>query len=50
MVYGLRKNDEQYRTACKDVLLQYCKLDTLAMVMVWVHWSSGQKIQPKVGA
>ncbi len=39
MVYGLRKNDERYRMACRDVLLRYCKLDTLAMVMVWVHWN-----------
>lgn len=38
MVYGLRRTDERYRTACRDVLLQYCKLDTLAMVMVWLHW------------
>ena len=38
MVYGLRRTDEQYRSACRKVLLQYCKLDTLAMVMVWVHW------------
>lgn len=45
MVYGLRKNDEQYRTACKDVLLQYCKLDTLAMVMVWAHWNSDYQHQ-----
>lgn len=39
MVYGVRKNDKRYRKACNDVLLQYCKLDTLAMVMVWVHWT-----------
>lgn len=39
MVYGLRRNDETYRHACRDLLLQYCKLDTLAMVMVWVHWT-----------
>lgn len=39
MVYGLRRNDDQYRAACRNVLLQYCKLDTLAMVMVWVHWT-----------
>ena len=39
MVYGLRRSDAKYRDACRDVLLQYCKLDTLAMVMVWVHWT-----------
>ena len=42
MLYGLRRTDERYRAAFKDTLLQYCKLDTLAMVMVWVHWSYGQ--------
>ena len=41
MVYGVRKNDERYREACRDVLLRYCKLDTLAMVMAWVHWMTG---------
>jgi hypothetical protein len=40
MVYGLRRNDTKFRDACRDVLLQYCKLDTLAMVMVWVHWQA----------
>lgn len=40
MVYGLRGSDEKYKQGCCDALLQYCKLDTLAMVMVWVHWAS----------
>ena len=29
---------EEERTALKDALLQYCELDTLAMVMIWEHW------------
>jgi hypothetical protein len=41
MVYGLRRGDAAYRDACKGSLLRYCKLDTLAMVMVWVHWTGG---------
>jgi hypothetical protein len=30
----------------RQLLLQYCQLDTLAMVMVWWHWQelTGQRI------
>jgi hypothetical protein len=28
------------RNALKEALLQYCELDTLAMVMIWEHWMS----------
>ncbi len=38
MLYGLRRGDPAYRAACRAALLQYCKLDTLAMVIVWMHW------------
>jgi len=30
------------RAALQHLLLQYCRLDTAAMVMIWMHWS-GQK-------
>jgi hypothetical protein len=26
------------RNALREALLQYCELDTLAMVMIWEHW------------
>jgi hypothetical protein len=40
IMWGLRKGNlddlEKYRKA----LLRYCKLDTLAMVIIWVHWKN----------
>jgi hypothetical protein len=39
MMYGLRRGDRQYRETHRRLLLQYCKLDTAAMVMVWMHWN-----------
>ena len=31
---------EAERDALRKALLQYCELDTLAMVMIWEHWKS----------
>ena len=38
MMYGLRRSDPTFRQAMKQLLLNYCKLDTAAMVMIWMHW------------
>lgn len=38
MLYGIERHDPAIRETWKNLLLQYCKLDTLAMVMVWRHW------------
>ena len=38
MLYGIERHDPAIRVTWKNLLLQYCKLDTLAMVMVWKHW------------
>ena len=35
-------SDEE-REALRKALLQYCELDTLAMVMIYEHWRSLQK-------
>lgn len=35
---NLIKSSDTAKKAWKDLLLQYCKLDTLAMVIVWSHW------------
>jgi hypothetical protein len=40
MMYGLRKSDAGFRNNCKQLLLNYCKLDTAAMAMVWMHWTT----------
>jgi hypothetical protein len=38
MMYGLERDDVAIREQWRRLLLQYCKLDTLAMVMLWWHW------------
>jgi hypothetical protein len=39
MMYGLEKDNPDIREKWKQLLLQYCKLDTVAMVMLWMHWT-----------
>ena len=39
MMYGLRRSDSVFRESQKQLLLNYCKLDTAAMVMIWMHWN-----------
>lgn len=38
MMYGVEREDTETRAAWRQLLLQYCKLDTLAMVLIWEHW------------
>jgi len=38
LLFGERRNDLAYAAKLKQALLEYCKLDTAAMVMVWMHW------------
>jgi len=38
MVYGVERDDAAARAAWSELLLQYCRLDTLAMVLIWEHW------------
>jgi len=38
MLYGSQRSDLSIRSQWKKLLLQYCELDTLAMVMVYLHW------------
>ncbi len=38
MLYGLNKNSQEVRQSYERGLRRYCKLDTLAMVMIWNHW------------
>lgn len=40
MLYGVGRENMDARAAWRDLLLQYCKLDTLAMVMIWQHWTT----------
>ena len=43
MLYGLRRENAAFKEAQRDLLLQYCKLDTLAMVMIWRYWMARAK-------
>ena len=39
MLYGLHRDDGLTKEKWRKLLLQYCELDTVAMVMVWMHWN-----------
>lgn len=41
MMFGLAKGNAALRASYRALLLQYCELDTRAMVFIWMHWSSG---------
>lgn len=38
MTYGLERDDPQHKAKWSQLLREYCKLDTLAMVLIWEHW------------
>lgn len=40
MMFGLSSQAPEKKEALRKLLLQYCKLDTAAMVMIWRHWIS----------
>lgn len=44
MLYGISRNDEKVKQQYIEALEKYCKLDTLAMVIIWEHWMSLKKI------
>ena len=38
MMYGVSSQDAGLRKKWEQLLRQYCKLDTLAMVIIWEYW------------
>ena len=40
MLYGISKDNPAAKQAYNQALKQYCKLDTLAMVIIWQHWQN----------
>jgi len=42
MLFGINKHNPEVKEAYRKALLRYCKLDTLAMVIIWEHWSKAQ--------
>jgi hypothetical protein len=39
MMFGVAASDPATRENYRRLLLQYCQLDTAAMVMIWKHWT-----------
>ena len=39
MMFGVAASDPAMRENYRRLLLQYCRLDTAAMVMIWLHWT-----------
>lgn len=39
MMFGLSKDDFDLKHKWKDLLIQYCCLDTTAMLIIWTHWN-----------
>jgi hypothetical protein len=39
MLYGVSRNNLEIKQKWRRLLLQYCELDTAAMVIVWRHWT-----------
>lgn len=40
MMYGVERNEPATKAAWGRLLLQYCMLDTLAMLLIWERWQS----------
>ncbi len=40
LMFGLSKGNARAKNDISKALLRYCKLDTLAMVIIWEHWIS----------
>jgi hypothetical protein len=38
MMFGFSASDPEAKAKYRQLLLQYCELDTAAMVMIWLHW------------
>jgi hypothetical protein len=38
MMFGVESESPDIRAAWRALLLEYCKLDTLAMLLIWEHW------------
>jgi hypothetical protein len=43
MLYGINKSNEDIKQEYINALKLYCRLDTLAMVIIWEHWMSLRK-------
>jgi hypothetical protein len=39
MLYGVSRENNEVKKKWRRLLLQYCELDTPAMMIVWRHWT-----------
>jgi len=39
LMFGFSASDPAVRERYRTLLLQYCELDTAAMVIIWRHWA-----------
>ena len=44
LMFGLDSENEERRKQLKRLLLQYCELDTMAMVIIWKYWADKCKL------
>jgi hypothetical protein len=44
MLYGSSRNNIAIKDIYNEALLKYCKLDTLAMLIIWEHWEDLKKL------
>lgn len=38
LMFGISSHDKNKREQIRKLLLQYCELDTMAMVIIWRYW------------
>jgi hypothetical protein len=38
LLMGINRGDAEVKSKYAGALLRYCKLDTLAMLIIWEHW------------
>lgn len=43
LLYGKHKNDPETKEKWRELLIQYCRLDTMAMIIIWLHWQHSLK-------
>jgi hypothetical protein len=48
LMFGPQSKDPNKREILKKLLLQYCKLDTMAMVIIWKYWITKLKAGMKI--
>ena len=40
LMFGLNKGNAKVTEKYRQALLRYCKLDTLAMIIIWEYWKN----------